>query len=226
MPGKFIAVAEERGLIVPIGNWVIEEASRQAALWQNSGRFSVPIAVNVSAVQFRQKDFVERIARCVRKHGIQPNCLELELTESIVMRDAETTIKVLQRLHDMGFNLSIDDFGTGYSSLSYLRRFPIHKIKIDRSFVTDATHNESAGSLVRGIIGLARSLRLKVIAEGVETREQLEALREQRCDEAQGFLFSPALASGEFEKMVREWKPDSLEDLESAVPDPTVPVAD
>ncbi len=142
------------------------------------------------------------------------------------MRDAETTIKVLQKLHDMGFNLSIDDFGTGYSSLSYLRRFPIGKIKIDRSFVTDAIHNENAGSLVRGIIGLAQSLRLKVIAEGVETKEQLEVLREQRCDEAQGFLFSPALASEEFEKMVREWKPDRLEDLESVVPDPTVPVAD
>jgi len=210
MPGRFIAVAEERGLIVPIGNWVIEEASRQAALWQNSGRVFVPIAVNVSAVQFRQKDFVERLASSVRKHGINPNSLELELTESIIMRDAETTITVLDRLHDMGFNLSIDDFGTGYSSLSYLRRFPIDKIKIDRSFVTDVTHNESAGNLVRGIIGLAQSLRLKVIAEGVETMEQLEALREQRCDEAQGFFFSPAVVSGEFEKMVHEWKPQCL----------------
>jgi diguanylate cyclase (GGDEF)-like protein/PAS domain S-box-containing protein len=226
MPGKFISVAEERGLVVLIGNWVIEEASRQAAVWKNSGGLPIPIAVNVSAVQFRQKDFVEQLANSVQRHRINPNCLELELTESIIMRDAETTIKVLQRLHDIGFNLSIDDFGTGYSSLSYLRRFPIDKIKIDRSFVLDAPHNESAGNLVRGIISLARSLRLKVIAEGVETREQLELLREQHCDEAQGFLFSPALASGEFEKMVRKWKPNGLEDLESVVPKTTVPVAD
>jgi EAL domain-containing protein (putative c-di-GMP-specific phosphodiesterase class I) len=205
MPGKFISIAEERGLIVPIGSWVIEEAARQAAVWQNVGT-SIPIAVNVSAVQFRQKDFVEQLANSVRKHRITPNHLELELTESIIMRDAETTVDILERLHDMGFRLSIDDFGTGYSSLSYLRRFPIDKIKIDQSFVTD----ESAGSIVSAVIGLARSLKLKVIAEGVETKEQLEILREQLCDEAQGFLFSPALGSEEFEKLVREWKPKYL----------------
>ena len=182
------------------------EAARQAAVWQNAG-ISIPIAVNVSAVQFRQKDFVEQLANSVRNHGITPNHLELELTESIIMRDAETTVEILERLHDMGFQLSIDDFGTGYSSLNYLRRFPIDKIKIDQSFVRDVTHDESAGSIVTAIIGLARSLKLKVIAEGVETKEQLEILREQGCDEAQGFLFSPALASEEFEKLVREWKP-------------------
>ena len=205
MPGKFISIAEERGLIVPIGSWVIEEAARQAAVWQNVGT-SIPIAVNVSAVQFRQKDFVEQLANSVRKHRITPNHLELELTESVIMRDAETTVDILERLHDMGFRLSIDDFGTGYSSLSYLRRFPIDKIKIDQSFVTD----ESAGSIVTAVIGLARSLKLKVIAEGVETEEQLGILREQLCDEAQGFLFSPALGSEEFEKLVREWKPKYL----------------
>jgi len=210
MPGKFISIAEERGLIVPIGNWVIEEAARQAAVWQNSGRLSIPIAVNVSAVQFRQKDFVEQLANSVRKHGITPNHLELELTESIVMHDVETTVEILEKLHDMGFQLSIDDFGTGYSSLSYLRRFPIDKIKIDQSFLWDATHDEGAGRVVTAIIGLARSLKLKVIAEGVQTKEQLEVLREQRCDEAQRFLFSPALVSGEFEKLVREWKPKYL----------------
>ncbi len=206
MPGKFISIAEERGLIVPIGSWVIEEAARQAAVWRNSGRLSIPIAVNVSAVQFRQKDFVERLENSVRKHGITPNCIELELTESIVMRDAEATVEILKRLHDMGFQLSIDDFGTGYSSLGYLRRFPIDKIKIDQSFVTD----ESAGGIVTAIIGLARSLKLKAIAEGVQTNQQLEILREQNCDEAQGFLFSPALASEEFEKLVRQWNPEHL----------------
>jgi EAL domain-containing protein (putative c-di-GMP-specific phosphodiesterase class I) len=203
MPGKFIPIAEERGLIVPIGSWVIEEAARQAAAWQNAWTTTIPIAVNVSAVQFRHKDFVEQVANTVRKHGITPNHLELELTESIIMHDAETTVEILARLHDMGFQLSIDDFGTGYSSLSYLRRFPIDKIKIDQSFVTD----ESASSIVTAVIGLARSLKLKVIAEGVETKEQLEILREQRCNEAQGFLFSTALGSEEFEKLVRQWKP-------------------
>jgi EAL domain-containing protein (putative c-di-GMP-specific phosphodiesterase class I) len=214
MPGKFITIAEERGLIVPIGGWVIEEAARQAAIWQNSGP-SIPIAVNVSAVQFRQKDFVEQLANSVRNHGITPDRLRLELTESIIMRDVETTVEILEKLHDMGFQLSIDDFGTGYSSLSYLRRFPIDKIKIDHSFVWDAIQDESAGRIVTAIIGLARSLKLKAIAEGVETREQLEILRAQGCDEAQGFLFSPALGSEEFEKLVREWKPKYLGSRES-----------
>jgi EAL domain-containing protein (putative c-di-GMP-specific phosphodiesterase class I) len=153
----------------------------------------------------------------VRKHGIAPNRLELELTESIIMRDAETAVEIVKRLHDLGFRLSIDDFGTGYSSLSYLRRFPIDKIKIDQSFVTDLTQDESAGSIVTAVIGLARSLKLKVIAEGVQKREQLEILDAQGCDEAQGFLFSPALASGEFEKLVREWKPQYLGSRESLV---------
>jgi diguanylate cyclase (GGDEF)-like protein/PAS domain S-box-containing protein len=206
MPGKFISIAEERGLIVSIGSWVIEEAARQAAVWQSAGIF-ITIAVNVSAVQFRQKDFEEQLSNTVRNHGITANLLELELTESIVMRDAETAVDKLKKLHDMGFRLSIDDFGTGYSSLNYLRRFPIDKIKIDQSFVKD----QSAGSIVTAIISLARNLKLKVIAEGVETKEQLELLREQGCNEAQGFLFSPALAVGEFEKLVREWNPKYLE---------------
>jgi EAL domain-containing protein (putative c-di-GMP-specific phosphodiesterase class I) len=206
MPGKFIPIAEERGLIVPIGGWVIEEAARQAVIWHNSG-ISMPIAVNVSAVQFRQKDFVEELANSVRKHGITPDGLELELTEGIIMRDAETTIKVLEKLHDIGFQLSIDDFGTGYSSLSYLRRFPIDKIKIDQSFIRAATHDEGAAGIVTAIIALARSLKLKVIAEGVETGEQLEILRAQGCDEAQGFLFSGGVGPEEFQKLVGEWKP-------------------
>src|SRR5487761_1803814 len=212
LPSKFISIAEERGLIVPIGNLVIEEAARQAAVWQNAGIF-ITIAVNVSGVQFRQNDFEEQLVNSVRKYGITPNRIELELTESMIMRDAETTVGKLNRLHAVGFQLSIDDFGTGYSSLSYLRRFPIDKIKIDQSFVKD----EGAGNIVTAIIGLARNLKLKVIAEGVETKQQLELLREQRCDEAQGFLFSPALASGEFEKLVRQWKPKYLASSESWV---------
>jgi len=207
MPGKFISIAEERGLIARLGRWIVEEASRQAVLWQQSGHFQMPIAVNVSAVQFRQKDFVEHLARTVRQHGVDPNSLELELTESIVMRDAESTIQILRTLNEMGFQLSIDDFGTGYSSLSYLRRFPLSKIKIDQSFVADATQDEGAASIVTAVISLARSLKLKVIAEGVQTVEQLQMLRAQRCDQAQGFLFSRALPPDAFDDFVRHWQP-------------------
>ena len=205
VPGKFIPIAEERGLIVPIGNWVIDEAARQAAAWQNAGT-PIRIAVNVSAVQFRHKDFVEQITKTVQKYGITPNQLELELTETIVMRDAETVVEILGKLHDIGFQLSIDDFGTGYSSLSFLRRFPIDKIKIDESFVND----ENAKSIVTAVISLARSLNLNVIAEGVQTSAQLEMLREQSCNEAQGFLFSPALVPTEFEKLVFQGQPRKL----------------
>lgn len=207
MPGKFISIAEERGLIARLGGWVVEEASRQAALWQRSGSFQLPIAVNVSAVQFRQKDFIQHLARTVREHGVAPSFLELELTESIVMRDAESTIQILRTLNEMGFQLSIDDFGTGYSSLSYLRRFPLSKIKIDQSFVADATRDEGAASIVTAVISLARSLKLKVIAEGVQTPEQLHMLRAQRCDQAQGYLFSRALPCDDFEALVLHWQP-------------------
>jgi diguanylate cyclase (GGDEF)-like protein/PAS domain S-box-containing protein len=207
MPRDFISIAEESGLIVDIGNWVIAEASRQAAVWENSGKLSIPIAVNVSAAQFRRGDFVEQAERSVRKHGLTPNRIELELTESIIMHNVDATRAAIEKLHDMGFQLSIDDFGTGYSSLNYLRRFPIDKIKIDQSFVADVTRDENAVSIVTAVIGLARSLKLKVLAEGVETVEQLEILREQRCDAAQGFLYSRALVPEEFEKLVREWEP-------------------
>jgi diguanylate cyclase (GGDEF)-like protein/PAS domain S-box-containing protein len=201
MPGQFIAIAEERGLIIPIGSWVIDEVCRQALVWKNSSVLSVPIAVNVSAVQFRQREFVDLMLETVRKHGISPRCLELELTEGVVIRDPEATAEKLKRLHDLGFGLSIDDFGTGYSSLSYLRRFSFDKIKIDRSFVLD----ENAANIVTAMISLSRSLRLKVIAEGVETPEQLARLREQNCDEVQGYLLGTPVSAPEFEESVAEW---------------------
>lgn len=204
MPGQFIAIAEERGLIVPIGTWVIQEACRQAAAWQKSSALSVPIAVNVSAVQFRQRDFVDYMIEVTRGHGISPGCLDIELTEGTVIRDPEATAEKLKQLHDLGFRLSIDDFGTGYSSLSYLRRFSFDKIKIDRSFVMD----KGAANIVTAVISLSRSLNLKVIAEGVETPEQLARLREQNCDEAQGYLLGAAVSAAEFEKSVIEWAHD------------------
>ncbi|HEX6803648.1 MAG TPA: PAS domain S-box protein [Terriglobales bacterium] len=204
MPSNFIGIAEERGLIVPIGRWVVEEACRQAAAWRRANAFSVPISVNVSAVQFRHRDFVDRLLSTIREYGISPGCLELELTERSVVHDPEGTGEKLRKLHGMGFRLAIDDFGTGYSSLSYLRRYPFDKIKIDRSFVMD----ENAANIVTAIIGLARSLNLKAIAEGVERYEQMEALRAQGCDEAQGFLFGPAVPAAEFEVSLREWQLD------------------
>jgi EAL domain-containing protein (putative c-di-GMP-specific phosphodiesterase class I) len=202
MPVQFIAIAEERGLIVPIGTWVIDEVCRQAAAWQQSGTLSIPIAVNVSAVQFRQRDFVDFMVETAHKHGIHNDHLDIELTEGTVIRDPEGTAAKLKRLHDLGFHLSIDDFGTGYSSLSYLRRFSFDKIKIDRSFVLDP----NATTIVAAIISLARSLNSKVIAEGVETEEQLVRLQGQNCDEAQGFLLGPAVPALEFAESVAEWE--------------------
>jgi diguanylate cyclase (GGDEF)-like protein/PAS domain S-box-containing protein len=201
MPGNFIAIAEERGLIVPIGDWVLEDASRQAAEWRDSKLLSVPIAVNVSALQFRQRDFMEQLTATTEKHGVPPSCLDLELTERTVIRDPESTAEKLRTLHAKGFHLSIDDFGTGYSSLNYLRRFPFDKIKIDRSFIAD----ENGKNIVAAIIGLGRTLNLTVIAEGVETKEQVESLRAQGCDEAQGYLFGPAVPADDFARTVTEW---------------------
>ena len=171
----------------------------------------MPVAVNLSSVQFHQKGFAERVEQVVRDSGIAPERLELELTESIVMHDGEAAIELLNVLHEIGLRMSIDDFGTGYSSLSYLRRFPIDKIKIDQSFVRELADTAETARIVSGIISLAKGLRLKVIAEGVETVEQLAILRRDRCDEAQGYLFSPALPPEGFEKLAREWRESGLE---------------
>ena len=205
LPATFIAIAEERGLIVPIGDWVLEEACCQAAQWQKSSVLSVPIAVNVSAVQFGHRHFVEHLFDTIGRHNLQPSRLDLEITERVVIRDPERTAEKLRALHAKGFHLSIDDFGTGYSSLSYLRRFPFDKIKIDRSFIAD----EDGKNIVAAIVALGRSLDLKVIAEGVETRQQMENLRVQGCDEAQGYLFGPAVSAGDFERSVIEWERSS-----------------
>lgn len=180
---------------------MVDEVCRQIALWQNSSNLSIPIAINVSAVQFRQRSFVDYLVDATYRHGIAPARLEIELTEGVVIRDPEGTAEKLQQLHDIGFQLSIDDFGTGYSSLSYLRRFCFDKIKIDRSFVMD----KGATQIVTAMISLARSLNLKVIAEGVETPEQLARLREQDCDEVQGHLLGAAVPAAEFEQAVAEW---------------------
>jgi diguanylate cyclase (GGDEF)-like protein/PAS domain S-box-containing protein len=188
LPARFIPIAEEHGVILPIGEWVLRTACAQVRSWLDAGLPAVPVAVNVSALQFRQAGLVDRIRRILEETGLDPRYLELELTESIVMRQAERTISLLNELQEMGLSLSIDDFGTGYSSLSYLRRFPIRKLKIDQSFVRDLTSDPDAAAIAAAIVGMGKSLKLRIIAEGVETLEQHAALRALHCDEIQGFL--------------------------------------
>jgi diguanylate cyclase (GGDEF)-like protein/PAS domain S-box-containing protein len=192
-PDKFIRIAENTGLIVPIGLWVLRTACSQARKWQDEGLLSVPVAVNVSAVQFRQRGFCELIRQVLHDVGLAPRYLELELTETLLLSSAEVTLSVLQELKAMGLSLAIDDFGTGYSSLSYLKRFPVSKLKIDRSFVRDIAVNPDDAAIATAIISMAKSLRLKVIAEGVENESQMSFLRTHQCDEIQGYYFSKPL---------------------------------
>ncbi len=198
-PGRFIPVAEDSGFIVPIGDWVLSQAVRQAALWQSKG-LALPIAVNVSALQFQQSHFVDRVANVLAVSGLPAQLLELELTESILVHDADEALHRLQALAKLGVSLSIDDFGTGYSSLAYLKRFPIDRLKIDRSFVSGLPSDECDAGIVLAILQMARALGMKVIAEGVETEAQRQFLQMAGCDEFQGFLFAPALDALSFEQ--------------------------
>jgi diguanylate cyclase (GGDEF)-like protein/PAS domain S-box-containing protein len=200
-PGQFIPVAEDSGLIVALGNWVLREAVRQCASWNAKG-IALVMAVNVSALQFQQADFVDGVARILKENALSPQQLELELTESILIHDVDETMKRLEALAGLGVKLAIDDFGTGYSSLSYLKRFPIHKLKIDRSFVNDLPDDDSDAAIVNAIIHLAGALRLRVIAEGVETAMQRDFLIAAGCDEYQGFICSPAVDSASFEELL------------------------
>jgi EAL domain-containing protein (putative c-di-GMP-specific phosphodiesterase class I) len=197
-PEQFVPVAEECGLIVPIGRWVLREACRQTRCWLDAGLHVVPVAVNISAVEFRQKGFLQGVATILEETGLEPRYLELELTESILMQDAECSTSVLEGLKAMGVQLAIDDFGTGFSSLSYLKRFPIDTLKIDRSFVRDIATDADDATIVSAVIGMGRNLNQRVIAEGVETREQLAFLRTRQCHEGQGFLFSHPLSAEDF----------------------------
>ncbi len=189
-PADFVPIAEDSGLIVPIGRWVLREACRQAQAWQDTGLSPVAIAINTSALEFCAKDFLVSLRGILEETRLQPRYLELELTESVLMQDARSTDSILHTLSAMGIHLAVDDFGTGYSSLSYLRRFPIDTLKIDSSFVNSMTHSENDASLVSAMISMGKSLKQRVIAEGVETAEQVAFLRDQQCDEGQGFFFS------------------------------------
>ncbi len=187
-PDSFIALAEESDIIQLIGEWVLNEACRQIAEWRARHLNVVPVAINFSAFQFRRANLVENVAAAFARHGVKPQQLEIELTENAIMQDPKETAKTLDRLHEMGVSLSIDDFGTGYSSLNYLKRFPIDKLKIDRSFVEDLPHDLNDSAIVQAIINLAKSLRMVVVAEGVETRAQLDFLRSLSCEAYQGYL--------------------------------------
>ncbi len=202
-PKDFIPVAEEGGLLDIIGEWVLFEACRQAKAWQQQGLRPMRVAVNLAPSQFRLANLVEQIRKALEAAQLDPQYLEVELTESAVMSDAEESILILESISRMGVLVSVDDFGTGYSSMSYLRRFPIDKLKIDRCFVTEMTRRPEDASIVRAIISLAHSLHLKVIAEGVETPEQLALLAELGCDQYQGFYFSPALLPSQFADLLQ-----------------------
>ncbi|MBI3143658.1 MAG: EAL domain-containing protein [Pseudogulbenkiania sp.] len=201
-PAKFIQLAEETGLIVPIGDWVLQTACKQNKAWQDAGLPPLCISVNVSARQFREKDLLERVGLALRESGLAPHYLELELTESLVMQDLQQAIATMQKLNDMGIQLSIDDFGTGYSSLSALKNFPVARLKIDKSFVSELPNNQDDRTITRAVISLGRKLHLKVIAEGVEDAAQLEFLRANDCDEIQGYHFSRPISAMEFEKLM------------------------
>jgi EAL domain-containing protein (putative c-di-GMP-specific phosphodiesterase class I) len=203
-PDAFIPLAEDCGLIGAIGEWVVKEACRQARVWRDAGLAPMRVSVNLSPSQFRGSGLIHSIRRALDDAGLEPQYLEVELTESAVMSDPEESIAILEQLSAMGVLVSVDDFGTGYSSMSYLRRLPIDKLKIDRVFINEIVSRPEDASIVRAIVSLAHSLRLKVVAEGVETPAQLDFLKAVGCDEYQGFHFSRAVPSREFERVVRE----------------------
>jgi diguanylate cyclase len=198
-PGQFIPLAEDCGLILPIGNWVL----RQAQAWADAGLGLGTMAVNISAVQLRDENFIDGVFAILKDTGLDAQSLELELTESVLMKHAESAASILKTLRAKGVQLAVDDFGTGYSSLSYLRKFPIDTLKIDQSFVGQITTVPDETIIVAAVISMGRSLRLRVVAEGVETKEQLAFLHAHQCDEAQGYYFSRPVPPQEFAKLLK-----------------------
>jgi diguanylate cyclase (GGDEF)-like protein/PAS domain S-box-containing protein len=203
-PAQFVSIAEECGLIVPIGQWVLLEACRQAQVWRNSGLGVVPVSVNVSAAEFGAKDFLSGVRAVLIATGVEPQDLELELTESVLMRDAEAAVVTLAKLKTMGVQLAIDDFGTGYSSFTYLRRFPSDALKLHQSFVQEITEDPADAAIVSAMINLGRSLKQRVIAEGVETRAQLKFLQRHGCGEGQGYYFSPPVVAEQAGRLFKD----------------------
>lgn len=205
-PAKFIPLAEETGLIIPIGEWVLRTACTQAKAWKEAGLPSVRMAVNLSTRQFMQPGLADLIAGILQETGLEPDHLELEITESLLMEDVDKAVNILHILKGQGVCLAIDDFGTGYSSLNYLKRFPIDRLKIDKSFVQDITSSPDDAAITLAVIAMARSLKLEVIAEGVETEAQLAFLRARHCHEAQGYYFSPPLPAEKLTELLgKKW---------------------
>ncbi|WP_330214407.1 putative bifunctional diguanylate cyclase/phosphodiesterase [Pseudomonas sp. AM8] len=211
-PADFIPVAEDSGLIVPLTQWVLRHACEQAQAWRTMGLAPLRISVNISAIDFRQREFVDNLAAILKQTGLPPNQLELEITESVLMQNVDETVDILNRIKAMGVRLALDDFGTGYSSLSYLRRFPIDVLKIDQSFVRGLHENSQDAQLISAIIGMGKSLELNIVAEGVETVEQLNFLRAQHCEEGQGFLFSKAVPAKDFAQLLQVGSPTLMPD--------------
>ncbi len=202
-PDVFIPVAEHTGSILPIGTWVLEQACRQARVWEEQGFGSIRMAVNLSPVQFAQDNLVDIVTGVLEKTGLQAQHLELEVTEGALMQDLDATVKALSMLKQYGIKIAIDDFGTGYSSLSYLKRFPLDRIKIDQSFIVEIDRKSDTSKITQTIIAMAHRLKLQVIAEGVEHEHQAEFLRFHSCDEIQGFLYGKPVPAAEFEQLFR-----------------------
>jgi diguanylate cyclase (GGDEF)-like protein len=219
MPMDFIPLAEESGLIIPIGEWVLREACRQAYAWQAAGMRPLRVAVNLSAQQFKQKNLADVVSTTLSAARLEPHYLELELTESAVMDDPERSIEILRRLSDLGVRISVDDFGTGYSSLSYLRRLPLDKLKIDSAFIREVATSSDDAAIVRAIVSLAHSLHLKVIAEGVETPDQLGFLRDLGCDQYQGYHYSAPVPNNVFVAMLREHQAEPITSRQASLDD-------
>jgi EAL domain-containing protein (putative c-di-GMP-specific phosphodiesterase class I)/CheY-like chemotaxis protein len=219
-PAEFVPVMEDTGLIVKAGDWIIDAACRQIAEWRGNGVGEVRVAVNVSSRQFVEGDLEAVVRAALARHGVDPHCLELELTESAMMANAERTVAILNNLKALGVLVAIDDFGTGYSSLAYLKRFPVDKLKIDIAFVRDVTVNPDDAAIARAIIGMAHSLHMRVVAEGVETRAQWAYLQRHHCDEIQGFHFSRPLPPAELGELVKR---NRAAPVVSALPDASQP---
>jgi EAL domain-containing protein (putative c-di-GMP-specific phosphodiesterase class I) len=204
MPGDFIPVAEQRGLIMPIGAWVLRAACRQNRLWQHAGLPRVPVAVNLSAIQFKQRNLVEEVEKVLAETGLEPAWLAFELTEAMLLSDTPELGRTLEGLRSLGVKLSIDDFGTGHSSLAHLKRWPIDKLKIDRTFVRDVPGDGDAAAITGAVVDLARNLGITVIAEGVDNYAQLQFLRERGCDEMQGYLIARPMPAAEMAAYLAE----------------------
>jgi EAL domain-containing protein (putative c-di-GMP-specific phosphodiesterase class I) len=221
-PAEFITLAEESGVIMALGDWVMRTACEQNKKWQDAGLAPMRLSVNFSARQFQQPTFITDVAQILKDTNLDPRWLELELTESSIMKDPEQAIEKLHELKLMGIKVAIDDFGTGYSSLNYLKRFPIDTLKIDKSFVADVCKDPHDTAIVRAIINLGHALDVTVIAEGVETKEQLQYLSALECDVVQGFLFSKALSVKAFEELLVEQRRVSSGTVSATVPLPSV----